>query len=195
MAESVQIIVAHYATPVEAEVALRALEASKENQGVDVSDAVILRKDSNGKIHIHETEDISGGQGAAIGGLLGGIIGLIAGPAGIVAGAAVGAAVGGATAGLFDTGIRHKRLEEIGKTLEPERGALVILTEPGFVPFIESVIGGEDVQVMNASLSAEDAAELQHSHDVAVKSLEMGDALAKGGVASPAPDVPETRQD
>jgi uncharacterized membrane protein len=193
MAEPVQILVAHYATPVEAEVALRKLEASKQDQGVAVNDAVILRRDTSGKIHIHETEDISGGQGAAVGGLLGGIIGLIAGPAGVVAGAAVGAAVGGATAGLFDTGIRHKRLEQIGASLEPDRGALVILTEPGFVPFIESVIGGDDVQILGESMSAEDAEQLAHDHEVAVKSLKMGDALAEGGVVETSPS-PEERK-
>jgi uncharacterized membrane protein len=189
MAEAVQILIAKYPTAVDAEAALKKLDASKENQGVEVTDAVIVRRDASGKLHIHETEDITGGQGAAIGGLLGGIIGIIAGPPGIVAGAAVGAAVGGVTAGIFDSGIRHKRLEEIGKSLGTDSVALVILTEAGFVPFIESVIGGTDITVLNESMSAEAAEKIAHDHEVAVKSLRMGDALADGGVASAAPDV------
>src|SRR5205814_4753225 len=116
-------------------------------------DAAVVRRDEHGKLHIHETVDVGGGRGAAVGGILGGVLGVIAGPAGIVAGAALGAAVGGAAASVLDIGIRHKRLEEIGATLEPRHAALVILTEQGFVPFIETLINSQGAETVTESLS------------------------------------------
>ena len=141
------------------------------------------------KLHIHETEDVTSGRGATAGGILGGVLGIIAGPAGVVAGAAVGAALGGVAARALDTGIPHKRLEEIGASLETDHAALVILTEAGFVDFIETVIGGENFEFLQETMSGAAAEQMGKDHDVAIKSLKMGDALAEGGVVSAAPDT------
>src|SRR4051812_45790302 len=96
--EPIQIIIATYPNPTTAERARKALETAKRDQGVEVHDAAVVRRDENGKLHIHETEDVTGGRGAAVGGILGGVLGILAGPGGVVVGAAVGAIVGGATA-------------------------------------------------------------------------------------------------
>lgn len=188
MSEIIQIVIAKYPTSGAAEEALKKLRGSKENQGVEVEDAVVVSRAHSGKLHIHETEDVSGGRGATVGAILGGVLGLVAGPAGLVAGAALGAAVGGAAAGVLDMGIPHKRLEEIGATLAPDGAALVVLTEAGFVPFIETVIGGEDVEVLTETMDADAAQKLAHDREVALKAINMGDALAEGGMASAALD-------
>lgn len=189
MAEDIQIIIAKYLNADLAEAALKKLKASESNQGVEVEDAAVVRRADSGKLHIHETEDITGGRGAVAGGILGGILGIIAGPAGIVAGAAVGAALGGVAGHAIDTGIPHKRLEAIGASLEPHHAALVILTQPGFVDFIETVIGGENVEIFKEAMDAAAAESLGHDHDVAVKALNLGESLADGGLASPAPET------
>lgn len=191
MADRIQIIIAKYPNAEQAEAALKKLSASKENQGVEVQDAAVVSRKLNGKLHIHETEEISGARGATVGGILGGVLGIIAGPAGIVAGAAVGAAIGGVTARAIDSGIPHKRLEGIGASLEPDHAALVILTEAGFIDFIETVIGGENVEIHHESMNTQAAEQMGHDHDVAVKALTLGEALADGGVASAAPESPE----
>lgn len=188
MEKHIQIVIAKYPNADLAKAALKKLQAAKMNQGVAVDDAAVVRRAENGKLDIQETEDVTGGRGAAAGGILGGILGIIAGPAGIVAGAAVGAAVGGAAAHAIDTGIPQKRLEAIGAALEPNQAALVILTEAGFVDFVGSVIGEASLEIQNESMDAEAAAQMAHDHDVAVKTLALGEALADGGVASPAPD-------
>lgn len=189
MVDYIQIVIAKYLNSDLAEAALKKLDASKENQGVDIRDAAVVRRGDNGKLHIHETEDVTGTRGATVGGILGAVLGLIAGPAGVVAGAAVGAAVGGVTARAIDTGIPHKRLKEIGATLESGHAALVILTDAGFVDFIKSVIGGSDVEIHQELMNAGAAAQMGHEHDVAIKALTLGDALADGGVASPADET------
>jgi uncharacterized membrane protein len=185
MSDQIQILIAQYPSADAAEKGLKAAHAAKENQGVEIRDAAVVSRTADGKLHIHETQDVTGGRGAAAGGILGGVLGILAGPAGVVAGAAVGAVVGGAAAKLVDTGIPHKRLEEIGKTLQPPRAALVILTEAGFVDFLKAVIGGEGVEFDGETMDAQAAEQLGHDHDVALQALKMGDALADGGMVSP----------
>jgi uncharacterized membrane protein len=129
--------------------------------------------------------DVTAGRGATVGGILGGVLGIIAGPAGLVAGAALGAVVGGAAARAIDRGIPHERLEAIGASLPAEGAALVALTEAGYVPFIEAVLG-QHIEVLHETVDAEAAEMLGHDHDVAVKALRLGDSLADGGMASPA---------
>ncbi len=185
MDEVIQILVARYSGAEGAELALKKLREANANQGIALTDAAVVRRTDEGKLEIHETEDISGKRGAAVGGILGGVLGIIAGPAGVVAGAAVGAAVGGAAASVFDTGIPHKQLETIGASLEPHHAALVILTEAGYVPFIESLLGGPELEILSEKMSSEAAQRLGQEHDRAVKAIRMGEALADGGMASP----------
>jgi uncharacterized membrane protein len=192
--DEIQILIATYPTNQSAEHALRSLQLAKKDQSVEVIDAAVVSRDEHQKLRIHETVDVTGGRGAAVGGVLGGVLGIIAGPGGIVVGAAVGALVGGAAASVFDTGIPHKRLTEIGNTLTPGTAALVVLAEQGFGDFITAVVKGGSLELHGESMNAESAAKLGRDHDVAVKSLKMGDALSAGGMASAAeePAPPET---
>jgi uncharacterized membrane protein len=185
MAELVQILIAKYPNSSSAEQALKKLQAARENQGVQVTDAAVVRRNAEGKLQIHETEDVTGGRGATVGGILGGVLGLIAGPPGLVAGAALGAVIGSAAANMLDTGIPHKRLEEIGQALHGDQAALVVLTEEGYVEFIEDVIGGGEYDVLSETMDARAAHKLGREHDIALQALKMGDALADGGMASP----------
>lgn len=182
--QTIQILIATFPHVQDAERALEQVQQARANQGAEVIDAAVVRKDEHNKLRIHETEDVTGGRGATVGGILGGVLGLLAGPGGLVVGAAVGAAVGGAAAKVWDTGIPHKRLEAIGAALEPGNAALVVLTEQGSAPFLETVIGA-DAPIVVENMNAEQAQELGHAHEVALKALNLGDSLADGGMASP----------
>jgi uncharacterized membrane protein len=188
MENVIQIVIAKYPNTADAEAALKRIHETKENQGVEVFDAAVVWRADDGKLHIHETADVTGGRGATVGGILGGILGIIAGPAGVVAGAAVGAAVGGAAASMFDSGIPHERLQAIGTSLQPDSAALVILTEAGFVPFLETVLEQDGVEVSIETMNPVQAESPDHDHDTALKALKMGDALASGGMAAPSKD-------
>lgn len=180
--ELIQIVIAKYPHVSAAEAGLGVLQAAKRDQGVDLIDAAVVSRKPDGKLHIHETEDVTPGRGATVGGILGGVLGIVAGPAGIVTGAAIGAVVGGATAELWDSGIPHKRLTEIGKGLSPGRAALVVLTETGYISFLESLLGGSGVELTTEAMNAEAARQLGHDHEVALKALTLGEALADGGM-------------
>src|SRR5581483_3525916 len=175
--ETIRILIATYPNAPAAEEGLKKLEAAKRDQGVDIIDAAVVRRDDTNQLHIHETEDVTGRRGAAVGGILGGVLGIMAGPGGLVAGTAVGAVVGAVAASALDTGIPHKRLTEIGDQLKPGSAVLVILTEAGFSSFIESALGDEGVNLHSEVMDTEAARQLGHAHDVALKALNLGEAL------------------
>jgi uncharacterized membrane protein len=188
--EMIQILVANYSDTAAAEAKLKAVKMAQQDQGIDIIDAAVVKRDTNNKLHIHETADVTGGRGAAVGGVFGGVLGLIAGPGGLVVGAALGAVIGGAAAKVFDTGIPHKRLEEIGKALQPGSAALVVLAPQGFAPFVQDLIQAPGVELAVESMNPQAAQQLGHDHDVALKALTMGESLADGGMTSATEDKP-----
>jgi uncharacterized membrane protein len=91
-------------------------------------DAVIIRRDADGKSHVVETTDITPGRGALSVGIWGLLFGtLFAGPlGGLVVGAA--SAGGGALyAKLVDHGIKDSAVEELRTAVPPGRTALAVL--------------------------------------------------------------------
>lgn len=190
MSQVVKILIVSCPDTTTAKTKLKDIQKAREEQGADVIDAAVVERDAHNKLHIHETADVSGKRGAAVGGILGGVLGLIAGPGGLVAGAAVGALVGGAAGHAFDTGIPHKRLTEIGASLKPGKAAVVVLTEEGFATFLETVAEGPGIEIAVETMNADAARQLGHDHDVAVKALTLGESLADGGMASPTENKP-----
>ena len=98
--------------------ALQAIKAAKKQQQIYFEDAAVISQDAQGKVHYHETGDMSAGKGAGIGALVGGVLGILGGPAGIVAGAGAGAAVGAAISSA-DKGFKNENLKSIGVALMP----------------------------------------------------------------------------
>ena len=184
MSQVIQILIATCPDTVTAEAKLKQIQTARTEQGVDFMDAAVVQRDGRNKLHIHETADVSGRRGAAVGGILGGVLGLIAGPGGMVAGAAVGALVGGAAAHVIDTGIPHKRLAEIGNALGAGKAALVMLTDAGSAPYLQALVEGPEIDIAIETMNAEAAHQLGHDHDVALKALTLGNSLADGGMAS-----------
>ena len=61
--------------------ALQAIKAAKKQQQIYFEDAAVISQDAQGKVHYHETGDMSAGKGAGIGALVGGVLGILVGPA------------------------------------------------------------------------------------------------------------------
>jgi len=75
----VELIVAAFGEEKAANTALKELKSAKRAGLIDIVDAAVIRRDEKNKLHIKETGDLSGGQGAMFGGALGLILGIIAG--------------------------------------------------------------------------------------------------------------------
>ena len=122
-----KFIVAAFAHEDSASQTLESLKIAQEAGQVSFDDAAVIRRNEDGKLHIKDTEEMSTGRAAAIGGAVGAAIGLLAGPAGVVVGGATGAWIGGVAAATTDTGFPNVDLKLIGELVRPGCSALVVL--------------------------------------------------------------------
>jgi uncharacterized membrane protein len=118
------------------EVLLNLAHLQQEKQ-ITLSDAVVLRKDHNGKAHIRQTVDPSPKTGALSGSMWGLLIGtLFAGPIGFIVGAAAGAGGGALAAKLIDVGLNDDWAKQVGEWLDPGTSALLILVADDVHPVV-----------------------------------------------------------
>jgi uncharacterized membrane protein len=127
---------------------------------IEIEDAVVVTRESDGKVKLHQTVNPAG-AGAVGGALWGGLIGLIfLAP---LLGAALGAAFGGASGALTDLGIEDRFMKELGQSLPDGGAALFVLvrkvTPDKVIPRI-SQYGGKVIQ---SSLSQESEQRLQEA--------------------------------
>jgi uncharacterized membrane protein len=113
---------------------------------IELKDAVVVTRDEDGKVKLHQTLRPAA-EGAAGGLLWGGLIGLLfLAP---LIGMAIGAAAGGATGALTDVGIDDRFMKRLGRNLTPGGAALILLvhkvTPDKVLPHIQRY-GGEVVQ-------------------------------------------------
>src|SRR5689334_7789477 len=127
---------------------------------IEIQDAVVVTRGSDGKVKLHQTINPAG-AGATGGALWGGLIGLIfLAP---LLGAAIGAAAGAASGALTDLGIEDNFMRELGHSLPEGGAALFVLvrqvTPDKVIPRI-SQYGGKVIQ---SSLSTESEERLQEA--------------------------------
>ena len=179
-----QIIVAAFQEEEAADAALKTLKEAKREKLISIDNAAVIRKDEDGKLHIKETSDLTGGKGAGIGVLVGGAIGLLGGPLGVAVGGALGAAVGGVTAKLYDGGFKDERLREIGNSLTPGTSAIVAVIEHRWVAELERDLAEEGADVVTAALAADIAEQLQKGGEVSFTAVSGEEGFAAGRVAT-----------
>lgn len=113
---------------------------------IELEDAVIVDRDENGKVKLHQLQSPAA-RGAVGGALWGGLIGLLfLAP---LLGMAVGAAAGGASGAFVDVGINDDFMRQLGQKLPNGGAALIVLvrqvTADKVLPQI-SQFGGEVIQ-------------------------------------------------
>ena len=127
---------------------------------IELEDAVVVDRDDNGKVRLHQLHRPAA-AGAAGGAVWGGLIGLLfLAP---LLGMAVGAAAGGTAGALTDVGVNDRFMRELGQKLPNGGAALILLvrkvTPDKVLPRIEEY-GGEVIQT---SLDDESEARLREA--------------------------------
>lgn len=178
----VQVIVAAFQNEEGAEDAFKKLKDAKKEQVIAIENAAILRRDEDGKLHVKEVRDMSGGKGAAIGGVVGAVAGLLAGPLVLAAGA--GALIGGLAAKLHDSGFHDERLKQLGEALTPGTSALVAVIEHTWVRDVEKSLTDYGANVTTESVKADIAQQLEAGHDVAYTAVATDQGILAGRVTS-----------
>jgi uncharacterized membrane protein len=141
-----------------AETVRLALTDLMTERAIELEDAVVVTRDENGKVKLHQAHRPAT-TGAAGGALWGGLIGLVfLAP---LIGLAIGAAAGGVAGALNDVGIDDPFMKKLGRSLTPGGAALILLvrkmTPDKVLPHVQRY-GGE---VLQTSLDHETEARLR----------------------------------
>ncbi len=182
----VGLFVAAYVDEARADETLEALKIGRESGESFFDDAAVVRRDTEGTVHIDETGDMSAGKGAGIGALIGGVLGILGGPAGVAAGVGVGAGIG-ALAAHADAGFDNESLSELGGALPAGASALVVTTSQDFVEAVrEQAVEGETLTLAR-DIAAQVGDHLNDGQDVLL-AMALTDAGVAAGKVVSSPD-------
>src|SRR5262245_51658522 len=147
------------------EMRLKLLRMQKEYL-VDLEDAVVAVKDTEGRVNLHQAVNFTA-MGAVGGGFWGCLIGLIfMNP---LLGAAVGVAAGAVSGALRDVGIDDQFMKQLANGLPPHSSALFVLVRKATPDRVLDEVRGSGGRILKTSLSHEDAATLQAALSAAMR--------------------------
>src|SRR3954449_4487601 len=151
--KTLEVFVAVYSDETSAGVALRDLKDMEHARSIELIDAALVVRDTEGKVHYEETADPSGKKWAKRGAIAGGLVGLIFPPS-IVVGAVVGGGGGGIWGKIRDKGFKDDDLKSIGESLPPGSSAIIAVAEDHVVSRLEAGLKGY-AKIERHALSAE----------------------------------------
>jgi uncharacterized membrane protein len=124
------------------------LKANEEAGEYDIIGAVVLSRDSDGKVTVTEHEDKTVGHGAAWGAGAGIVVGLFAPP--LLAATAVGAGIGAVVGALKK---RHEEKElgvDVDEYLPPGSSAVVAVVDDKWADKVERALGEAEKRITKA---------------------------------------------
>jgi uncharacterized membrane protein len=154
MSKPAHMLAATYPDREHARTILDMLESMRRGQRIKLVDAAMATKDSEGKLQIEETQELTGRKGATRGALIMGSVALFFPPS-IIAGALAGGAVGAIAGRFHDSGVKNKQLHDLAARLEPGQALIIALTEEESVAVVESALTGYDGTLVIAEIDAE----------------------------------------
>jgi uncharacterized membrane protein len=185
-------VIASFRFEVGASNALDKLKYLSKEQGLGVQNAAVLKVNLDGKLHISETADMSGGKGMVVGGVVGGVIGLLGTT--VLWPLGIGAAVGGLAAKLRDSGFPNQRLNEIGAQLQPGHSLLIVAVDDAAVEAVSGILRDAGADVIREAIDGKVVEELETaaagSEATATDVAVAAPAAAAAASVAPAETVP-----
>ena len=160
---TLQVFVATFGNETEAASALQDFRAMDRDGSIELIDAVVVVRDTEGKVTYEETADPSGKRWAKRGAIAGGLVGLLF-PASIIAGAVVGGAGGGLWGKVRDKGFKDEDLQAIGDSLEPGTSAIIAIAQDRVVERLVRGLEGYQ-RIARHAVSAEASALIEAELD------------------------------
>jgi uncharacterized membrane protein len=152
------LIVAGFEQQYQADEVLTALAKLQKEHLIDLEDAAVVIKDTEGKVKIKQAMDLVG-AGAIGGGFWGLLFGtLLFSP---ILGAAMGAAAGALSGKFTDIGIDDNFIKELGETIKPGTSALFVLVKKATPDKVLAEIKPYNPKILRTSLSTDDEAQLR----------------------------------
>ena len=146
-----------------------ALVKLAENKTIAVEGVVLVRKDSDGEVHVTEAGDHLGRKGLKVGGGVGLVVGLLAPP--LLAMTAVGAAAGGVASKFAKHRLESGIGEKMDAALPPGSGGVLAVYDADGASAVENALAN----AVKTSVARIDGA--------SAKELKAGLAEAQAGMA------------
>ena len=139
---------------------LNELRALQKEYVLELEDACVVVRDSDGKIHLKQSVNlvaIGASQGASRGMLMGALVGLLfMNPlAGLLAGGLIGAGSGALQGKFVDYGIDDNFIKSLGGTIEPNSSAIFLLVRKAIEDKVMPRLSHYQATVLKTSLSDE----------------------------------------
>ena len=157
----VEFIVAGFDSYQRAEQVLDELRAMDREDTLSILNAVVIKKDAEGRVTASEDGDVRPGSGALFGALVGAVVGFLGGPGGAVVGAAAGAITGGITAAGIDMGFSDQAVQEMKDSLPPGCSAILALVEHEWVEKLTAEIAARRGRIIRHTLRTETLRQLR----------------------------------
>ena len=106
------------------EKALDSLRQWKREKQIELGDAVVIVKDEEGKVKVHETSEFTTTRGAVSGGVAGLVVGTVLG--GPVGGLLLGAAAGALAGKKIDLGVSNDEIEAVSDSMASCTSAIAV---------------------------------------------------------------------
>ena len=161
-----ELVVIGFEGPHEADRALNELARLQSEYLIDLEDAVVALRTSDGKLRLKQSVDLVG-AGAASGGIWGAMWGSLVGLLflnpllGLATGAALGAGAGALSGKLADYGINDDFIRSVSEALQPNTSALFILVRRAQPERVLAQMSQFRGRVIRSSLSPEQESRLQ----------------------------------
>jgi uncharacterized membrane protein len=145
---------------------LNKLRSLQNEYLIDLEDACVVERESDGRVHIKQAVNLTT-VGAATGGMSGAFWGTLVGLlflnplAGMAIGALAGAGAGALSGSLTDYGINDNFVKQLGQTIPPGSSALFVLVKNVTLDKVLPEIEPFKPRVLRTSLSNEDEAKLK----------------------------------
>jgi len=158
---------------------LNELQSMNDDWVVDLHDAVAVYRDTNGKLRVDQSYQMTTGEGAAWGGFMGSLIGLTlaaipftggasAAAAGVLAAGAAGGAALGAGAGALDAswwkdefGIPDDFVKQVGLMIQPGDSAIYALLRTADPEILADQFRGYGGTILTTTLSRDQQAKVE----------------------------------
>lgn len=145
---------------------LNELRNLEKEHVVELEDACVVVRDSDGKLHIKQSVNLvalGASRGASFGMLMGTLVGLLfMNPlAGLLAGGLFGAGSGALQGKMSDYGINDEFIKSLGSTIAPNSSALFLLVRKTVEDKVRPRLSHYEAQVLRTSLSDEQEEKLR----------------------------------
>jgi uncharacterized membrane protein len=151
----IELIAAVYPNTAEAQATLNDLVRMHNDDAIELIDAAVMIRDTNGDLSISERAELTPRKGAKRGALIGAALGVIFPPS-LLASAALGAAAGAVTGKVTDQGFENDLLEELAEGLEPGKSAILAVVEHTWFERMMDAVDGYD-RILERALTADEA--------------------------------------